>query len=207
MKLFLRKGQLPILIVNLIYLLIALFVFSGRKNYEFIFYIGVIVFFFALILLTNKKVVYPNIVLWGLTLWGIMHMSGGGLILANGSRLYDLILIPLAGVIPLTDTLPIFRYDQLVHIIGFGVATLVMWVLLKPLLQNHNPKKWTALSIIIVMAGFGVGALNEMVEFIATLLVPDTGVGGFINTSLDLVADLIGAIFALILIRIKKGRL
>jgi len=197
----LKKGQLPILIINLIYLIIFAIIFSFRKNYEFIFYVGVIVFFFTLIIYTNKKVNYPNSVLWGLTLWGFMHMSGGGILLKNGTmRLYELILIPIS------EYYQLFRYDQLVHIIGFGVATLVMFVLLKPLLKPKL-KKWTSLSIIIIMAGFGVGALNEMVEFIATIIVPDTGVGGFINTSMDLVADLIGAIFAMIYIRIKDGNI
>ena len=197
----LKRGQLLILIVNAIYLLIASAVFFSRKNYEFVMYVGVIMFFLVLIIATNKKVNYPNFVLWGLTLWGFLHMLGGGLLLKGGAmRLYELILIPLSS------TYPIFKYDQFVHIIGFGVATLVMFVLLKPLLKP-NWEKWTSISIVMIMAGFGVGALNEMIEFIATVLVPETGVGGFINTSLDLVADLIGAILAMSYIRIKEGNL
>lgn len=193
----LKRGQLPILIFNIVYLLIATFFFLSKENYEFILYIGVIVLLFVLILATNKKVNYPNFVLWGLTLWGMMHMAGGGLKLPNGEVLYALILIPIS------KSYGIFRYDQLVHIFGFGIATLIMYILLKPLLRK-DIKKFTALSIIIVMAGFGVGALNEMIEFLATVFTPQTGVGGYINTSLDLVADLIGAVLALILIRVKK---
>ena len=49
--------------------------------------------------------------------------------------------------------------------------------------------------------------LHEIVEFNVTVFVPETGVGGFINTSLDLVADLIGAILAMIYIRIRKGEI
>ena len=151
----------------------------------------------VVILYTNKEVNYPNFVLWGLTLWGIIHMLGGGLRLSNGEVLYSLILIPIS------KSYGIFRYDQLVHVFGFGIATLIMYVLLKPLLKK-DIKKFTALSIIIIMAGFGVGALNEMIEFLATVFTPQTGVGGYINTSLDLVADLIGAILALIIIRVKS---
>ncbi|MBI2452354.1 DUF2238 domain-containing protein [Candidatus Pacearchaeota archaeon] len=194
---FLKRGQLPILIVNLIYLSIALFVFSSRKNYEFIMYVGVVILFLALILLTNKKVNYPNSVLWLLTFWGILHMSGGGVLLKDGTmRLYELILIPI------NEEYQIFRYDQFVHIIGFGVATLIMYVLLKPSLIN-KPKP-ISLGIVITMAGLGVGALNEIVEFSATVLVPETGVGGFVNSSLDLVSDLVGAILALVYLRIKN---
>ena len=98
----------------------------------------------------------------------------------------------------------IFKYDQLVHIIGFFAATLALYYTLKPLLKD-NMKKWTALSIIVIMAGLGAGALNEIVEFTATVFVPETGVGGYENTSLDLVADLIGAVIAMFYIRFRKA--
>ena len=196
---FLKKSQIPILIFTLIYLIIFVMIFYSRKNYEFIMYVGVIILFFFLILFTNKKISYSNIVLWGLSIWGLLHMSGGGILFNNGTkRLYEMILIPLSS------TYPIFRYDQFVHIIGFGVATLVMFVLIKPKLKKPI-EKWVSLSIIIIMAGLGVGALNEIIEFSATVLVPETGVGGFINTSLDLVSDLIGAVLAMVYILIKKG--
>jgi hypothetical protein len=196
-----KKSQIPILIFVLIYLLIFSFIFFSRKNYEFIGYIGVIFFIFFIILLTNKKINYPDFVLWGLSIWGLLHMSGGGLLLKGGEmRLYELILIPFS------NSYPIFRYDQLVHIFGFGVATLIIFVLLKPFLK-YPIKKWISVSIIVIMGGFGIGALNEMIEFTATVLVPETGVGGFVNTSLDLVADFIGACLAMSYIGIKKGRI
>lgn len=195
---YLARGQKKIFLINLVYLALALYVFLGRKNYEFVGYIGVIVLVLTLILFTNKKVKYPNFVLWGLTIWGAMHMAGGGVTLKNGDILYKLILIPIS------DVYGIFRYDQLVHIIGFAVATLLMFVLLKPHLKEKKTG-WVALGIVTVMAGLGLGALNEIIEFTATVLVPDTNVGGYINTSLDLVADLVGALIAMIWIRLKKG--
>jgi len=39
--------------------------------------------------------------------------------------------------------------------------------------------------------------LNEIVEFFATVILPETGVGGYINTSLDLVFNLLGALIAM----------
>ena len=193
-----KKGQGKILFVFSLFLVVYTVYFALARNYEFLFYIAIIISILLLILHTNKKVNYPNSVLWGMTLWGIMHISGGGLKI-GGTRLYDIILIPVS------ESYQIFRYDQLVHIIGFGVATILMFYLLKPLLKP-NLKKWSALSIIIVMAGLGVGALNEIVEFAATAIVPKTGVGGYINTSLDLVADLMGALLALIYIRYKERK-
>ncbi len=188
-----RKGQLPILITMIGVLLVFSVYFFTKKNNEFIIYIFVILFFFVLILFTNNRVNYSNTSLWGLTLWSTLHMAGGG-ISVKGDVLYKLILVPI--------TESIFRYDQFVHIIGFGVATLIMFELLNPKLKPI--KYWTAISIVVVMAGLGVGAVNEIVEYIATLLVPETGVGGYDNTLLDLISDLIGALFALIVIRFRE---
>ncbi len=196
---FLKKSQIPILIFTLIYLLVALFIFIARANYEFIMYIGVVVFFFFLILFTNEKIRYPDVILWGLSFWGLLHMCGGG-VLINGERLYGLILIPISSMYS------IFRYDQFVHIIGFGIATLLMFVLIESKLKKPI-KNWSAISVVIIMAGLGVGAINEIIEFTAVVIMPETGVGGFINMALDLVSDLIGACLAMIYIRFKKGRL
>lgn len=195
---FLRRGQLPVLLVNLVYLLIFSYIYISRQNYEFIIYVGVIIFFFALILATNKKVFYPNLVLWGLTVWGLLHMSGGTIQVAGG-RLYELILIPL--------TENTFRYDQFVHIIGFGVATLLMYSLLFPIAGIKAKAHKVKASIIIVMSGLGVGALNEVIEFLIQVIIPQTGIGGYLNTSLDLVSDLIGALLALVYIRINNWKI
>ncbi|MFH1427524.1 MAG: DUF2238 domain-containing protein [Patescibacteria group bacterium] len=194
---FIKKEQIPLLIFMVMAIIFFTIIFSLRKNYEFLMYIGVIILFFSIVLYTNKKLQYPNIILWGLSFWAILHMSGGGLYI-GGKKIYELILIPLVG-----EPYYIFRFDQFVHILGFGVATLIMYHLLKPWLLEGNKSK-VAIPIVVVMAGLGVGALNEIVEFIATVIVPETGVGGYINTSLDLVSDLVGALIALIIIKANK---
>jgi Predicted membrane protein (DUF2238) len=171
------------------------YVFATRKNYEFLLYVGVIIAAGLLIVLSHERVRYPRVVLWGLTLWGLMHMAGGGIPVGSGT-LYGVLLVPLGK--------EFFRYDQLVHVIGFGVATLLMYTLLRPWLAPDAYRS-VSLGIVIVMAGLGVGALNEIVEFIATLLVPETGVGGYVNTCLDLVSDALGAVLALVVIRFCKG--
>ncbi|MCP4642200.1 MAG: DUF2238 domain-containing protein [bacterium] len=192
------KGQWTILAVNAIYLTAAGIFYTSKQNYEFLLYIGVVIFFFGVIIATNERVRYPNVILWGLTLWGILHMCGGGIRIGD-HVLYGQILVPLS------DTYPVFRFDQFVHMLGFGVATLLMHHLLVPLLRP-DIQQWTALSIVVVMAGLGVGALNEIVEFIAVVIMPETGVGGYVNTSLDLVSNFIGALIALVYIRVRGHR-
>lgn len=193
---FIKKSQYPILIIDLLVILFFIILFLSKKNYEFMIYVAIIIFFLLLIFFTNSKVNYSNGVLWGLSFWAFLHMSGGGIYI-SGTRLYDIILIPIS------ETYQIFKYDQFVHIVGFGVATFVMYEILKPILKT-DIKKFTALSIIIVFAGLGVGALNEIIEFLATVITPETGVGGYLNTSLDLVSNLIGALIALLIIRFKE---
>lgn len=169
--------------------------FLARANYEFMAYIGVIVISMIVIWLSLRRVRYTTATLVGLTVWSAMHLAGGGIPIGNG-RLYDVMLIPLS------TRLPILRYDQLVHIWGFGAATLVMYCLLDPA-SRARLRTSPGLMLLVVMAGLGVGAFNEIVEFIVTLIVPNTGVGGYENTALDLCANLIGALLALAYIRLR----
>jgi len=130
----LSKQLYPILLLNILALIGFSSLFIARKNYEFILYIAVIVFFLFLILFTNEKIGFSKTVLWGLTIWGILHMSGGGIMIGD-HVLYAQVLIPFS------DTYQILKYDQLVHAYGFGLSTLVIYELLKPLLkQTHD--KW-----------------------------------------------------------------
>ena len=195
---YLRKDQIPIVVVNILLLLVFSFIFMMRKNYEFMFYICEIIFFLVVIIASNRKVKYPNDILWGLTAWVAMHLSGGGLYF-DGTKLYDVILIPLS------DTYKILKYDQVVHAFGFAVATLVMYQLLRLQLKD-GAKAWVSISIIVVMAGLGAGALNEIVEFFATVIATNTGVGGYINNALDLVFNLVGAIVAMVFIRVRESQ-
>lgn len=192
----LRKGQLPVFLVNLAAIIFFSLIFIQRRNYEFILYIFVIIFFLCVIVLTNDKVRYPNGVLWGLTLWATMHMAGGGLFI-GGKKLYELMILGIVG-----SPYLILKYDQAVHFIGFWVATLVIYHVLVPSVKDRKSGK-LSIMLVVVMAGLGLGALNEIIEFLATVLVPSTGVGGYVNTALDLVFDFLGAIGAGIFLSLK----
>lgn len=52
-----------------------------------------------------------------------------------------------------------------------------------------------ALWIVVLGAGT-FGAVNEIIEWVMTLTVPGTDVGGYDNTVRDLVADLVGGVLA-----------
>ncbi|MBD3238425.1 MAG: DUF2238 domain-containing protein [Candidatus Moranbacteria bacterium] len=186
------KKYFPILLVNAASLILFSIIFITSQNNEFLIYIAVIIFFLFLILKSSQTIYYPNIVLWGMTIWSIMHMTGGGIVY-NGKKVYELMLIDLIG-----QPYSIFKFDQFVHIFGFGVATLMLYYLLKPNIKK--PIRWISISIIIIMAGLGAGALNEIIEFSTVLMFKDTGVGGYHNNLIDLVCNLIGSLIALFII-------
>lgn len=175
----------PLAVVNIIMLLGFGVYYIMQMNYEFIIYLTVVLAAAGAIGATHKRVGYSRLLLWGLSFWGMLHM-GGGAFYIGPVRLYELILIPLS------DKLPIFRYDQFVHIWGFAMTTLLCWELLRGYLGEKKPG--FALWLIVAMAGLGIGAVNEILEFFVTLVVPESGVGDYINTSLDLIADIIGAL-------------
>jgi len=175
--------------LNILSLIIFTMIALTSGNIEFIFYIAVMLFFLSALFFSYKYVQYPNYLLWFLSLWGLLHMAGG-LLIIRGSVLYNLMLISLS------ETYSVLKYDQFVHIFGFFTATLVMYVILRPLLKKPKHIGW-ALSIILVAAGSGAGAWNEIIEFIASEAIEGTNVGGYLNTSLDTISNLLGGLLAI----------
>jgi hypothetical protein len=91
----------------------------------------------------------------------------------------------------------LFKYDNPVHAYGMGVATWACWQGLRTATGVRSPP--VGLLTTAALAGIGLGALNEVVEFIATLFL-DTNVGGYRNTGFDLIYNTFGAITAACLI-------
>ena len=192
-----EKGEIFLLIFNLIYIIVFTTYYLIIKNYEFLWYVMVLVFFAVLIILTIRKSNFDYIILGGLSIWGLLHMAGGGVII-QGKVLYAFHLIPIID----SGEIFILKYDQLVHFFGFGVSTLVGFHLLKPYLNDKV--NWKIVYSALVLIGMGFGALNELVEFIAVILFDRTGVGGYYNSALDLTFNTLGAITAVVFIHLQK---
>jgi uncharacterized membrane protein YjdF len=193
------RGQWAVLLFTLFYVGAFAVWFLSQGNYEFILYILTMAGLIALIGLSLRSAAYPDAMLWALTLWGLAHMAGGG-VPVGGSVLYNLILIPIAG----EGEMRLLKYDQVVHAYGFGVTA---W-LLSHLMARHYPVlrgTWT-IRVYPALAAMGLGAVNEIIEFTAVLLVPDTNVGGYYNTALDLVFNALGAVTAVILLALVERR-
>lgn len=188
----------PVGAFTAVYLIVAAAVAMLRGNSEFLFYVAVMLLLIGVVWLVHRRANLTAGALWGLSIWGLAHMLGGLVLVPEGwptngdvRVLYSLWLIP--GQL---------KYDQVVHAYGFGITTWVCWQGLRAAFRSRGVSlRPTAGTLLLVAtAGMGFGALNEVIEFAATLLVPETNVGGYLNTGWDLVANLVGASTAVALI-------
>ncbi len=179
---------------TLSYLGAALVVSIIRGNLEFLFYIAVMLGLMGTVWLVHRHVGLSGAVLWALSAWGLAHMAGGLVVVPEGwavneaSRvLYTMWIVPGR-----------LKYDHVVHAYGFGVTTWVCWQGLRAVVRHRAGQATPTFGLMVLAAaaGLGFGALNEVVEFVATLLIPETNVGGYRNTGWDLVANLFGATVA-----------
>ncbi len=191
----------PVALFTSVYLAGALISAVQLSNYEFLFYIGVVALLIGVVWVVHGRVALTSGALWCLSIWGLAHMLGGLVIVPEGwpvlgsnRVLYSLWLIPER-----------LKYDHVVHAFGFGVTTWVCWQGMRAALGgwSHRVRPTAGLMVLSAAAGLGFGALNEVIEFAATLLVPETNVGGYLNTGWDLVANLFGATVAVTAILIS----
>ena len=169
-----------------------LFILQGKA--EFIYYLIVVLILGALLLTSYVKgVPYSQLTIWLLTIWGLLHLLGGQNF-TEDKVIYEYIILDLVG-----EPYSILKYDQVVHIYGFFTAAFFAFDLLKDKLRNSK----IALIFSIVLISMGLGVVNEIIEFTATVVLPDTNVGGYINNSLDLVFNTVGALLAAIFIYFK----
>ncbi len=193
-----NRGELKVALFTVGYIAGFTVWFFSIGNYEFIIYVITMVALMLLVGASLRKAEYPPAMLWALSVWGLAHMAGGGVPVGD-SVLYNLRLVPIFE----TERLFILKYDQLVHAYGFGVAA---WLLHHLLVRHFPDTRGTVTALVYpALASMGLGAVNEIIEFSAVLAVPDTNVGGYINTALDLCFNALGAIIAMAVIRVKQA--
>lgn len=191
---------LPVVLFNAAYMLAAVMGAVVQGNREFIFYIVVMLVLISVIGAVHRSVRLTTSLLWAFSLWGLAHMAGGLCPLPSGwpyngnnEVLYSAWLIP-----------NLLKYDQIVHAYGFGITTWSCWHILSHALRQPDGgavRPTFGILTLCAAAGMGFGALNEVIEFIAVLTIPNTNVGGYENTGWDLVSNLVGATIAAVIIR------
>lgn len=167
------------------YIAVAAMYFASVGNTEFLGYIGAVSVLLLLVACTLHWTCFPDWLLWLLSVLMLLHILGGGLIV-NGDVLYNYVPFPLPNPTGLT----FIKVDQIVHTFGSAVAAVFVY----SFLRRKTDLGWLSIFLITVLAACGVGALNEVIEFMATISVADVNVGGYYNTAVDLVVNLVGAI-------------
>lgn len=186
---------------TVLYLLGSAVMAAILGNREFVFYIVVMALIIVSLFLVHRRVGFSAKLLAGLSAWGLLHMAGGLVPIPTGWHegldqgvLYNWWIIPGR-----------LKYDQVVHAYGFGLTTWLCWQALSaaavPRTTGSPPLHPTpGLVVLCAAGGMGFGALNEVIEFAATQLLPNTNVGGYVNTGWDLVFNLLGSALAALLI-------
>lgn len=156
------------------------------QNYEFLLYAITVIILVAIIYRTDQYFKFNQLGLWLFNVWLVLHILGG-LAYYQGVRFYDLVLLNLIG-----DPYYILKYDQFVHFFCYVVMSILMWnVVQKIAKKNANG---IVVCVLTILAASSIGAANEIIEFLAVVAVGTEGVGGYTNTAIDLVANLLGAI-------------
>jgi uncharacterized membrane protein YjdF len=170
------------------YVLAALFLVLAfvRKNNEFVIYAVTLIIGVAILHAIDKHFHFSNVGLWGFFGWMLLHLFGG-LGSLGGVRTYDAILIPLIGA-----PYSVLKYDQLLHFLCYVVIALLMYSVVQSI-TKPKASYWTVFTVT-VLAASAIGALNEIIEFMPVVLWNAPGPGGYINTAIDLIMNLLGAL-------------
>ncbi|MEZ6003100.1 MAG: DUF2238 domain-containing protein [Planctomycetota bacterium] len=176
-----------------------------QGNREFVLYLVVMGLLIATLAVVHRRVNLSPGLLWCLSAWGALHMAGGLVQVPRAwvdadvqAVLYSVWLIPGR-----------FKFDQLVHGYGFAVATWLCWQVLAAVIERQlgrRPQPSFGLCLLCAVGGMGYGAANEVIEFLAVLTIPNTNVGGYINTGWDLVSNLVGSSLAATVIGVAGRR-
>lgn len=186
-----KKSYWLLVIFNLIYIIGFALYYILRNNYEFLAYIGVLVLLFGFVALIQKKVRFEPLVLWMLSIWGLLHMMGGGVRMSNGLVLYRWVVFELFSSSSVSEFV-ILKFDQVLHFYIYLVMSLVLAHLaISGIRKGIKPSHFY---LFIALASMGIGVVNELVEFGIVLVLKNSGVGGYYNTLLDLCFNTAGAI-------------
>jgi hypothetical protein len=120
--------------------------------------------------------------IWGLVVFALGHLAGGMVPVGDGV-LYQLWLVD--GVV---------RYDNLQHAVGFGFVGRAIWETLQRRLAPTDHDRPRVALWIVVLGATAAGSVNEIVEYLLTLVLPAHQVGGYDNTARDLIANLAGGL-------------
>lgn len=159
--------------------LLALGIATGQDNWPV--YALVVLGGAVAVARLHLRVGLSAVTIWGLVAFALGHLAGG-LVPVGDGILYQVWLVD--GVL---------RYDNVQHL-GFGFVGRAIWETLRHRLAPSGPDLPGVARWIVVLGATAAGAVNEIVEYLLTLVLPEHSVGGYDNTVRDLIADLLGGL-------------
>lgn len=168
----------------------SLYVF--RENIGFLFdtFLFIIIALFYLYLF-YKKIYFSKEIFFGLSGFQILHYFGH-LIIIEGVRLYDSWIIQ-----------NILKFDNILHFWSGVLLTFIVFSIISKK-TKLNEKNQIYFYLIMILLVCGLGAIHEIIELIAVFVFDiQNEIGGYINNILDLVFNLIGTLFASMIIHIE----
>lgn len=107
---------------------------------------------------------------------GLLAHFAGAFVPVDGGRLYEARILGM-------------RFDQLVHLLNAFAGAALLDHFLQGRLRGRG--------LVLIGLVLGAGSVVEIIEYLAFLVVPDAGVGGYANNMQDLLMNLAGALLYL----------
>ena len=120
---------------------------------------------------------------------GILLHFAGGLVIHEGFRLYDVVLLGA-------------RFDKLVHFVNAFFAARIT----TEVLHFEGISLGRLRGPLVVIIVLGLGGLVEISEYIVLRTVPDAGVGFYHNTMTDLISNLCGSVVSTVVLPGARSR-
>jgi hypothetical protein len=174
-----QRAPVAVLVVGTVVLL-TLGIATGQDNWAV--YAVVVLGGAAVVTRLHVRVGLSTPTIWGLVVFALGHLAGGMVPVGDGV-LYQLWLVE--GVL---------RYDNLQHAVGFGFVGRAIWETLQHRLAPAERDRPGIALWIVVLGAAAAGAVNEIAEYLLTLVLPEHQVGGYDNTARDLIANLVGGL-------------
>jgi putative membrane protein len=126
-----------------------------------------------------------------LSVAAIVHLAGG-LVPVGDDVLYN--------ASPGWDVL---RYDHVAHALAVFCGVQLVWELI--IGPATGPSDRARVVVVCALAGLGLGAVNETVEFLTTMARGGGHAGGYVNTGWDLVTNLVAAVAAAVALHRRQN--
>jgi uncharacterized membrane protein YjdF len=158
----------------------------ARGNRRVIAYLVVWSLLDLLIRAGHRRWPLPRATVAALAVAGAVHLAGGLLPSPEQGApiFYETWLIP--GVL---------KFDQAAHAFISAVVTVAVFQALRHVVDDERAGP-ALRAVLAMLVCWGIGAANELFEFLSALRFPDAYVGGLENTGWDLAFNTVGGVLA-----------